>query len=375
MKRSETSVRARRRSSCGRCTPYSLLVGILTVCGGCERAKEPSPTETASESAAPKVEVVLEASWQPRYSVIGSVLFRRTITLRASHPGRVAGCSFEAGQAVKQGQLLLGLGGPKVDAPRRLLEDDLKILYEKQFKAQADMKRFSGLLEKGLLSEDDKGLVDAQAMAHEQTLAVEKARDELDQLNAAIAVEIPADGTIVELFVRDGSDVVTDQALAVLSVPSEVAIEAPVLPIHDVRVHVGTRARVHFDDAGPPMTLQVDYLLPQAERSTGATRIGILPGNDARQLRHGQRIRIDLLGDEVRALVVPSSSVVSRAGKTFCVKRSGDTWQVVEVKILDSDEAGRTFLSDGLKPGDEVIAEGAYGIIYRDFRELFTFED
>lgn len=375
MKRLETFVSTRKGRSCSHCGLYLLLVGLPTVCGGCEPAKEPSPAATATESATPKVEVVREASWQPRYSVIGSVLFRRTITLRAAHPGRVAGCPFEAGQAVKQGQLLLGLGGPKVDAPRRLLEDDLKILYEKQFKAQADMKRFSDLLEKGVISENDKGLVDARAMVHEQTLAVEKVQDELKQLKAAIAVEIPADGTIVELFVRDGSDVVTEQPLAILSVPSEVAIEAPVLPIHDVRVRVGTRVLVHLEEVDAPLNLHVDYLVPQAERRTGATIVGILPGNDAGQLRGRQRIRMDLLGDEVRAVVVPSCSVVSRAGKTFCVKRSGDSWEAVEVKLLDSDDAGRTFLSNGLKPGDEVVVEGAYGIIYRDFRELFTFED
>ena len=50
-------------------------------------------------------------------------------------------------------------------------------------------------------------------------------------------------------------------------------------------------------------------------------------------------------------------------------------WQVAEVTVVDSDGAGRTFLSDGLEAGNEVVTEGAYGILYRDFRSLFTFED
>jgi len=256
-----------------------------------------------------------------------------------------------------------------------LLEDDLKVLREKQAKAQADMKRFFELLAKEIICEDDKGLVAARATERELALAIDKVKDELTQLDSSATVTIPADGTVVELFVRDGSDVVTDQALAVLSVPSELAIEAPVLPTGDVRVRVGTRVLVRLDEVVAPLSLHIDYLAPKAEPGTGATVVGILPGAGAGRLHQGQRIPIDVLGDDVRAVVAPSSSVVSRAGKAFCVKRSGDTWQAVEVKVLASDETGRTFLSGGLKPGDEVIVEGAYGIIYRDFRELFTFED
>lgn len=256
-----------------------------------------------------------------------------------------------------------------------MLEDDMKIMREQQTKAQADMHRFSVLLEKGVVSKDDKGAVAARAIVHERALAIDKAKDELKQLDAEATVTIPVDGEIVALLVRDGADVVTDQPLAELSVPSDLAIEAAVFPMHGVRVGVGTRAELRFDALDDPIAARVDYLLPQAERGTGASTIGILPGKDAGRLRPGQRVRIGLLGDEVEAIVVPSSAVVSRAGKTFCVKRSGDGWQAVEVRILGSDGTGRMFLSDGLKPGDEVIAEGAYGIIYRDFRELFTFED
>jgi len=62
MKRLETFVSTRKGRSCSHCGLYLLLVGILTVCGGCEPAKEPSPAATATESAAPKVEVVRQAS-------------------------------------------------------------------------------------------------------------------------------------------------------------------------------------------------------------------------------------------------------------------------------------------------------------------------
>ena len=256
-----------------------------------------------------------------------------------------------------------------------MIEDNIAITREQQTKAQADLHRFAVLLEQRLISGDDKGLVAVRAIARERSLAIDKAKNELAQLESEATVVIPVNGTIVELLVRDGSDVVADQPLAVLSVPSDVAIEAAVFPMHGIHVRTGTRADVYLDAHDKPITARIDYVLPQADGSTGAGVIGIFPGNGAGPLRPGQRVRIDLLGDEVKAIIVPSSAVVSRAGKYFCVKRSGDGPQVIEVDVLDSDGSGRTFLSGGLTPGDEVVTEGAYGIIYRDFRELFTFED
>ena len=78
---------------------------------------------------------------------------------------------------------------------------------------------------------------------------------------------------VVELLVRDGSDVVGDDPLAVLSVPSDLAMEAAVLPMHGVRVRVGLRADVYLDAPDGPKALRVDYLLPHAEPNTGATII------------------------------------------------------------------------------------------------------
>lgn len=375
MKNSTKLVRAKGRRCRRWYGPVLFLMPFFVTSSGCGPEKAGSSNNGETTTQPPKVELVREASWRPRNSVVGSVVLRRTITLRSAHAGRVADCAAEIGETVKQGQVLLRLTGPQVAGPRQMIEDELKILGERQIKSQADMQRYSELLTKDLISKADKELIAARAVVHEQALAIEKLHDELQQLEAAATVTVPGDGTIVELSVRDGGDVVTDQALAILSVPSEVAIEAPILPIRDVRVRVGTRVLVHLEEVDAPLTLHVDYFVPQAERSTGAAIVGILPGNDAGQLRQRQRIRMDLLGDEVRAVVVPNSSVVLRAGKAFCVKRSGDTWQAVEVKLLDSDDAGHTFLSDGLKPGDEVVVEGAYGIIYRDFRELFRFED
>lgn len=88
-----------------------------------------------------------------------------------------------------------------------------------------------------------------------------------------------------------------------------------------------------------------------------------------------RKVALDLLGDEIETIVVPSSAVVSRARKPFCVKRTGDSWQAVDVSVVDSAGAGRTFIPNGLKPGDDRIAEGTYGIICCGFRELPTLGD
>jgi len=361
-----------------------LLMAVSVVTAGCDEESRAISKRLEQPRGKPSYVSATVVTWHPHQTVTGRVVLRRKVTLRAAHAGRVTACPWQVGQIAERGRILLRLTGPRIDGPRRMLEDDMKIMREQQTKAQADMHRFSVLLEKGIVSKDDKGGVAARAIVHERALSIDKVKDELAQLEAAATVTISVAGRILELLVRDGSDVVADQPLAVLSVPSELAIEGAVFPMHGVRVRPGTRAEVHLDAHADPIEARVDYLLPQAERSTGASQIGIFLDKEAGQLRPGQRVRIDLLGDAVETIVVPSSAVVSRAGKTFCVKRSGDGWQAVEVSVVDSDAGtsdtahfagGRTFLSDGLNPGDEVMTEGAYGTIYRDFRELFTFED
>jgi len=361
-----------------------LLVAVSVLASGCDEESKAVPRRIDQPQGERSHVSAVAVTWHPHQTVTGRVVLRRKVALRAAHAGRVTACPWQVGQIAERGQILLRLTGPRIDGPRRMLEDDMKIMREQQTKAQADMHRYSVLLEKRIVSKDDKGGVAARAIVHERALSIDKATDELAQLEAAATVTIPVDGSIVELLIRDGSDVVTDQPLAVLSVPSELAIEAAVFPMHGVRIRTGTLAEVYLDAQPDPIAARVDYLLPQAERSTGASQIGIFLDKETGQLRVGQRVRIDLLGDAIETTVVPSSAVVSRAGKTFCVKRTGNGWQAVEVRVVDSDAGaagatrfagGRTFLSEGLEPGDEVITEGAYGTIYRDFRELFTFED
>ena len=350
-------------------------MAVSVIVAGCGGASQATPKRIDPPKNEPAYVLAATALWRPHQTVTGRVVLRRKVTLRAAHAGRVTACPWQVGQSVERDQILLRLTGPRIEGPRRMLEDDIKIMREQQTKAQADVHRFSVLLEKGVVSKDDKDAVAARATVHERALAIDKANDELAQLEFAATVVIPVDGSIVELLVRDGGDVVANQPLAVLSVPSDLAIEAAVFPMHGVRVRAGTRADVHLNARDDPFAARVDYLLPQAEPNSGASQIGIFLGKDAVRLREGQRVRIDLLGDEVDTIVVPSSAVVSRAGKTFCVKRSGDGWQAVEVGVVDSDGSGHTFVFDGLEPGDEVMTEGAYGTIYRDFRALFTFED
>jgi multidrug efflux pump subunit AcrA (membrane-fusion protein) len=247
---------------------------------------------------------------------------------------------------------------------------------EQKAKAHADVDRLTTLATNGILTEKDKSLVAAQAVDREFTLKIDRAQEELQQLESSAQVVVPVDGQIIRLLVRDGTDVSEDELLAVLSVPADVAIEAAVFPKPGIRLHAGLTANVSLDlPTKPPRQLGVDYLLPSCDPHTGATIIGIIPKGDVGPLRLGQRVRIELLGDETETVIVPSSAVVSRAGKTYCVKRSGKSWQAVEVTVVGSNTAGDVYLSSGLRPGDDVMTEGAYAVIYRDFRELFTFED
>jgi cobalt-zinc-cadmium efflux system membrane fusion protein len=307
---------------------------------------------------------------------LGQVVVRREVTLRATRAGRVAECPSEIGQSVGRGQVFLSLTGPRIEGPRRILSRNIEVLREAVVKARADVERLTNLHATNVVSERDKRLVAAEAALGESKLAVSKAEDELEAFDLTTTILVPVDGRITELHVRDGTDVEENEPVAVLSVPSDVAIEAAVVPRRGLRPRVGLGVDVFLEPApASPIALKVDYLLPTADVRTGFPIAGILPGPLGKHLRIDQRVKIELIGEEMPVVVVPASAVVSRAGKTYCLRRAATGWQAAEVTVAGSDGAGNVYLAEGISAGDEVLSEGAYGLIYRDFRELFSFED
>ncbi len=113
---------------------------------------------------------------------------------------------------------------------------------------------------------------------------------------------------------------------------------------------------------------------PRYDPGTGLWLLRYSATSSALARRDGDWVRVRHQGTACPVLWVPSSAVVARNGKSWCLVKQGDDFKPVAVHV-GSPRAGRVPVLDGLAAGAQVVSEGAYELLYRDIKSLIRFED
>ena len=191
---------------------------------------------------------------------------------------------------------------------------------------------------------------------------VQRAEEGLTKLQ----IKAPHDGILVLQRnwrgdpIRVGDTVWRGQKLAEL--PHVEALEARVhvLEADAGNLATGLPAEVVID-AHPANTyeaslLKMDTLAQPKHHEVPVHYFGVtleLAKTDAETMRIGQRVSAIIRVEEPDALVIPRQAVFDDDGKTIVYKRSGGSFDAVEVE-LGTASAGRVVITAGLEAGDEV---------------------
>lgn len=317
------------------------------------RASRASYGEEWAPGAIDVVTVTLKPEAAPvSLRSLGELRAERQVTLAAEAAGRVSSISFESGQHVKAGAVLVRLDDSSEQA-------DLTAARSAAALASDQLTRANTLAETGALSKE---------MRQQRQSERERAVAQVMQLEAQIRkmqIRAPFAGILglrqVDLgqYVNPGDNAVTLTDLDALHVNFEV-------PQQDLsQLRVGQRVEIQGDNPqSVPVNAVVQAIEPQVGRSTRNASVRAQLGKAEHGLMPGMFVSVAVqLPAEADALLVPASAIVtSSSGDTVLVVRgaSADTNGKAEmVAVVSGRRLGdRVVVESGLKAGDIVITEG-----------------
>ena len=275
--------------------------------------------------------------------------------------GRVTRIAVRLGDRVYKGQVLFEMSSPDfMDAVKEYLEN--RNAYSV---ASANLNRKATLRDAGVVSESEWENTRREASDAEtalklsaQVLSVFGADPGSVQMGQPLRVASPVSGTVVR------NDLVLGQILSDDSEPQvAVADLSNVWVTANVRENAvrylakGQKVSV-IPSYGDPVSGTVFYVGDMLDDKTRTVPVVIECANPDRSLKPGMFVSASFESDVEDALVIPSTAVFQGQDHQFVyVRRQDRLFEKVPVKV-ESLDAGRMLVLEGLEAGETVIADG-----------------
>jgi membrane fusion protein, heavy metal efflux system len=375
--------------------PSIVLVAGTTLAGACSTNAASKPVDTVAAGAyAPRNFTVTEAqrqrlhiitvqttSFRPVVDATGNVAFNGDRSTQVLSPvsGPATKVLVSPGAVVRRGQPLATVSSPdfasavadyrKAQASyrnaKRVAERDSALFKNDALarseleQAQTDLASADADVEAAIQNMRALGVEDSQIAAVREGRA------------AAIAAIIrsPIDGTVVEKLISDGQLLQAGTTACFTVADLSTMWVMTNVYANDLRdVAVGEGANIITDANQTPIAGRVDYVASLVDPGTKAVSVRVVAANTNRVLRKDMFVRVEIKSQhEHQGLLVPASSVmrddenlpfvfVAATGGTFARRRID-----LGSRVGDNYE-----VTSGLKPGDQVVAEGA---LFLEFAE------
>lgn len=277
---------------------------------------------------------------------LGTVRPRHRVTLRAEREGLVERVTFDEGDALKAGQVLVHIATEQTAAERNLARSNLEL-------ARFDLERAQALFEKQLIPQAQLDL--ARAGEREAFYALQLQQLLLRQSR----VQAPLNAMAAQRLVDPGEFVRKAQELAVLVDIETVRVEVFV-PEREIRfVRLGRAVPMTVDAlGGARFEGRVAVVGPEADPRNRSFPVLIDVANPQRRLRPGMLARVALPLQSLAAQVlVPAHAVVEgEHGPLVYLLHAGKAQLQQVQRGLEQD--GMVQLIGPVSPGDDLIVTG-----------------
>jgi cobalt-zinc-cadmium efflux system membrane fusion protein len=288
--------------------------------------------------------------------------------------GRIASAGTKLGDRVRAGQALATLDSVVVGeahAAWAQAQSELRI-------AEADFKRAEQLNAEEIIPRKD--FVRAQSDRDKADAAVRAAADRVRLLGgslhasgagaSAFVVTAPFAGTVIEKKATLGDLASPSEAMFTIADLSHVWIQADLPEAALAKVRVGANATVAVT-AYPGVIFdgKVTYIGASLDKDTRTVPVRIDVGNAEGRLKPEMfaTATIETAGDKREVISLPDAAVVLMEGQpTVFVFEQG----AYERRLVQPGErvGGRTVLTAGVKPGEQVVTAGAYALKARKLK-------
>jgi len=295
---------------------------------------------------------------------VGTIQSRHKVDVTPRIQAVIEEIRVNAGDRVKQGDLLVRLDKRDLEANVGLAEQALKAAEANYRQAVTDHQRNVELLQRGVISPQE---ADNSRLRVEVTSAsVGQARRALDQAKVALSfaeIHSPVTGIVTDKLQNAGDLAMPGKPILQLYDPSLVRLEAPVREALVRRIKVGDQLLVKLGPEERITTGTVDEIVPQADVASRSVLVKVLVPN-VEDLYTGMFGRLLIPVGEEEVLVVPKKAI-QRVGQLEYVLTP--TSHGPERRFV---QTGRQFgdlieILSGISPDEMVIvqehsAEGAH---------------
>lgn len=277
---------------------------------------------------------------------VGSLRSNESVILRPEVSGRIATIGFKDGQAVRKGQLLIGLDATlnEAEVAQAKAENDLAV---------SSLNRTQDLAQRKFLSETAQETAVSNAQVAEAKLKLAQARLSKMRIVAPFDGVVGIRGVSLGDYVKDGADLVNVEDVRVLKVDFR-------LPERNFsQIRVGQTVDVVADALpGQRWQGQIEAINPKVDANGRSLEIRARLDNTAGQLRPGMFVRVRVIvGERTDALLVPEEAIVPQGEEFYVYKVVDNAARRVPVKIGVRRDA-MVEVVHGLAVGDQVVTAG-----------------
>lgn len=303
-------------------------------------------------------------------TAIGTATPRNLVVLRTRVDGELFRLHFSEGQMVKQGQLLAEIDPRSFQAQLGQAEGQLARDSALLQNAKVDLARYQDLWAKDSIARQQLDTQAALVRQYEGTVANDRALVENARLQLSYTrISAPVSGRIGLRQVDPGNQVHASDANGLASIaqvePMMVVFAVPETHLPDINRRLGRGEALAAEawDREQKNRLAAGRLLTtdnQIDPATGTIKLKAEFQNKDRSLFPNQFVNVRLLlGTREGALVVPGASVLRGAKGAFVYTVDGEG-AVKAVPVTPGPVDGELVAVDGpLKPGDQVVTDGA----------------
>lgn len=300
--------------------------------------------------------VARQETWDATLNAIGSVAAVQGVTVSADLPGIIETISFESGQNVAKGDVLVRLDTRQERAQLAAAEAQREL-------ARLALDRNRGLAATGVVAQANFDQANAEFRSAEARVGEIRATIERKTIRAPFAGVLGIRQVNVGQYVAGGNPIVSLQSIR----PAYVNLSVPQQEL--ARLTPGTTIEVHSDALGAPehgKVAAVDAVIDEATRNV---RVQALFDNRNGKLRPGMYVEARLArGTSTPVVTVPVSAIsyAPFGDSVYVVEEmkgpDGKSYKGVRQQFvkLAGSRGDQVAVISGLKPGEEIVTSGAF---------------
>ena len=337
--------------------------------GGCGDGRQQRRAQPAVPVTAAKV---VQKTVPVTFRAIGHVEAIATVAVKARIGGELQKAWFTEGQNVEKGSTLFTIDPRQYEAALRLAEAQLAKDGALLEKADADIKRYEGLVKQDFVTKEQYDQIIATAASLRASVAADQANVDNARLQLAYCtITTPVEGRTGNLNVKVGNLVKADDATPLVTInqirPIFATFSVPAQLLPQLSRHDGNRITVAASlpqNSGAPEQGTLTFVDNAVDTSTSTILLKATFANQDERLWPGQFVDIVVtLGDELNRIVAPAPAVqTSQQGQFVFVVKDDQTVELRSVKVDRMDETDAV-IDSGLTAGETVVTDGQLRLV------------